>query len=366
MLATASRRQRAGVGARTALQRGSRARGVARRRGRDGSHRDRPGRDRPLPARRLAGPPGAARDGPTAAPAAATSPAPLRSSAASRSPARRRPRTAASAGCRGARTRPTTRARTRATACAPSCCPPCAGLHPAAEANVLRTLALLRDEAAVLDAAVDAALSDEQAALAALPPALARLCLQRLADDAAARRRRRRSPPGPASCSRSAAAPARAALDLGGGLRAVAEYGRLRFEPRPRSAGGGARAGAARVPGRAAFAGGELTCEVGDGARDRRRHARPRRARVPTSRSAPGAPATACARSGSAAAARCRTSSPTARCRASGARARPWSSPGGEIAWVPGVATGERFRVGERTRRTRAPGLACLRPTAPT
>ena len=53
-------------------------------------------------------------------------------------------------------------------------------LHPAAEANVLRTLELLRDEAAVLDAAVDAVLAEAGeppplAVLRALPPALARL-----------------------------------------------------------------------------------------------------------------------------------------------------------------------------------------------
>src|SRR4051794_22832140 len=50
-------------------------------------------------------------------------------------------------------------------------------LHPAAEANVLRTLNLLRDEAAVLDAVVDAALADagrppSAAALRELPPAV--------------------------------------------------------------------------------------------------------------------------------------------------------------------------------------------------
>ena len=44
------------------------------------------------------------------------------------------------------------RPRSPATGCAPSCCPALRALHPAAEANVLRTLALLRDEAAVLDA----------------------------------------------------------------------------------------------------------------------------------------------------------------------------------------------------------------------
>ena len=63
-------------------------------------------------------------------------------------------------------------------------------LHPAAEANVLRTLELLRDEAAVLDAAVDAVLAEagdppSLEHLRALPPALARLVVQRLADGAA-------------------------------------------------------------------------------------------------------------------------------------------------------------------------------------
>jgi tRNA(Ile)-lysidine synthase len=72
-------------------------------------------------------------------------------------------------------------------------------LHPAAERNVLATLARLRDEAEVLDAAVDAAramaadLTLTQAGghsppggidLGQLPPALARLVLQRLADEA--------------------------------------------------------------------------------------------------------------------------------------------------------------------------------------
>ena len=56
-------------------------------------------------------------------------------------------------------------------------------LHPAAEANVLRTLALLRDEAAVLDEVVAAAVDPPDVArLAALPPALARLAVQALAD----------------------------------------------------------------------------------------------------------------------------------------------------------------------------------------
>src|SRR5438132_511245 len=64
-------------------------------------------------------------------------------------------------------------------------------IHPAAERNVARTASRLRDEADVLDAAVDAVLAGrsalEGAELAALPRALARLVLRRLAEDAAGR-----------------------------------------------------------------------------------------------------------------------------------------------------------------------------------
>ena len=101
------------------------------------------------------------------------------------------------------------------------------GLHPAADANVLRTLDVLRDEAAVLDAAVDAALAaagdpPAVAALRALPPALARLAVQRLADRAG----------GPAIGHRTAEVLALrdgGALDVGGGLRAEVRRGTLGF-----------------------------------------------------------------------------------------------------------------------------------------
>ncbi len=105
-------------------------------------------------------------------------------------------------------------------------------LHPAAERNVVRTAELLRDEAAVLDEIVETALAGrgeiEVAHLAALPPALARLVVRRLAEDAAGR-----------LCAR---APGRladvlalgdGALDLGDGARAVVAGGVLRFEPTP-------------------------------------------------------------------------------------------------------------------------------------
>jgi len=106
-------------------------------------------------------------------------------------------------------------------------------IHPAAEANVLRTLELLRDEAAVLDAAVDAALEtagDPPArdALRALPAPLRRLALQRLADRAAGPGR------APAIGHRTAEVlglEEGGALDVGGGLRAEIGGGALRFGP---------------------------------------------------------------------------------------------------------------------------------------
>jgi tRNA(Ile)-lysidine synthase len=103
-------------------------------------------------------------------------------------------------------------------------------VHPAAEANLLRTLALLRDEAAVLDELVDGALAEAgnppaPEALRALPAALRRLAVQRLADRAT-------TGPAPAIGHRTAeilALGEGAALDVGGGLRAEVSGGGLRF-----------------------------------------------------------------------------------------------------------------------------------------
>ena len=62
-------------------------------------------------------------------------------------------------------------------------------VHPAANANVLRTAELLRDETQLLDGLVEAELKGEASIaierLAELPPALARLVVIRLAEDAA-------------------------------------------------------------------------------------------------------------------------------------------------------------------------------------
>ena len=111
-----------------------------------------------------------------------------------------------------------------------------AEVHPAAARNVLRTAELLRDEAEVLDALVDAEIEGSNGAgatialqrLAELPPALRRLVVQRLADLAAGR-----PVPGAARRADEVAGLRRTGtvmLDLGSGVRAVVEGGVLRAE----------------------------------------------------------------------------------------------------------------------------------------
>ncbi|HYF26478.1 MAG TPA: tRNA lysidine(34) synthetase TilS [Baekduia sp.] len=101
-----------------------------------------------------------------------------------------------------------------------------------AHANVLRTAELLRDEAEVLDEVVVTALAGRdrisRARLAELPPALARLVLRRLAEDATGR-----------LCPRAAGrlgdvlALEAGALDLGDGARAIVESGVVRCARTP-------------------------------------------------------------------------------------------------------------------------------------
>jgi tRNA(Ile)-lysidine synthase len=229
-------------------------------------------------------------------------------------------------------------------------------LHPAAEANLLATLAQLRDEAEVLDGVVDAVLAGEWSLtasegrsettaagveLSALPPALARLVIQRLAGEGA---------PGLAAHADAIVAlsrrPGTVTLDLPGGLRAISEYGRVRIEaaaatpdPMPRQL---------PVPGRVAFGDGEVVSERGP---------------FPAGDGTLAAEALA--------------DTLEVRTWRAGDRMRPLGLGGskslqdlftdrkvpretrhrlpvvvsaGEIAWVPGVATGERFRVGPETR----------------
>ncbi|MGO9975712.1 MAG: tRNA lysidine(34) synthetase TilS [Solirubrobacteraceae bacterium] len=108
-------------------------------------------------------------------------------------------------------------------------------IHPAAEQNVLALAELLRDEAEVLDGAVDEALAGgatiELSRLRALPVALARLVVQRLADRAV-------GAPAPGAARRLGEILAlgehgSAALDLPHRVRVEAHGGVLRFARTP-------------------------------------------------------------------------------------------------------------------------------------
>src|SRR5829696_4681795 len=122
-------------------------------------------------------------------------------------------------------------------------------LSPAAERTIAETARQLRDEAEVLDAVVDEALSElgggpaiSLPALLEHPPAVRRLVLRALAEraagaaaeprrDARGERSRAPSPLSRREVEEILALGERGSksLDLGGGLRAVSEYGTLRF-----------------------------------------------------------------------------------------------------------------------------------------
>jgi len=106
-------------------------------------------------------------------------------------------------------------------------------VHPAAEQNVIRTAAILSEEAVVLDDAVEELLAGCDAvsldALRAAPPALARLTVTRLAERALGRS----VPSAGARAADILALGHDAALDLGWGTRARVREGILRFEPTP-------------------------------------------------------------------------------------------------------------------------------------
>jgi tRNA(Ile)-lysidine synthase len=92
-------------------------------------------------------------------------------------------------------------------------------IAPGAERTIAETARLLRDEAEALDALLPD--TDSLDEIAALPPALGRLALRRLAG-------------APVRTSEVLALAGRGGtvlVDVGHGLRAVVEYGRVRFEP---------------------------------------------------------------------------------------------------------------------------------------
>src|SRR5262249_11343212 len=105
-------------------------------------------------------------------------------------------------------------------------------VHPGASENVIAVAGILRDEAAVLDVLVDEVLERRDRGplrrLRELEPPLARLVVQRLADDAAGG-----VAPGVARRAEEVLAldeRGTVQLDTGGGVVAIAEYGVLRFE----------------------------------------------------------------------------------------------------------------------------------------
>ena len=150
-------------------------------------------------------------------------------------------------------------------------------IHPAVDQNVLATASQLRDEQEIVERAVDEALERlgaggyppvvDAARLAAESPALRRLVLQRLAERAAG---------GPLplgvdqmrEIERLAARGGSGTAELGAGVRAVAEYGVVRFarggdpaSPKP---------AALPVPGTCRFGAWELECLPGPRPPDRR------------------------------------------------------------------------------------------------
>ncbi|MDQ6818337.1 MAG: tRNA lysidine(34) synthetase TilS [Actinomycetota bacterium] len=223
-------------------------------------------------------------------------------------------------------------------------------VHPGAQDNVLAVAEILRDEAAVLDGLVDEVLGRateiELRRLRELPIALTRLVIQRLADAAA-------SGPAPGAARRAQEIIAlsdrgTAMLDLPGHLRAVSQYGVLRIEdartvsvvePEPISL---------PVPGSARFGAFEVRCELGAPVREPGvldRGALDRELLVRAWR--PGDRMSPVGLLGSKSLQDLFTAKRVPR-RERGQIAVVES--GGEIAWVAGVATSERFRVTTTTQ----------------
>jgi tRNA(Ile)-lysidine synthase len=236
-------------------------------------------------------------------------------------------------------------------------------IHPAATDNVLRTAQLLRDEAAVLDEVVSTALAGRDrialSRLAALPAALARLVVIRLAERAAGHLV---PSAGDRVAELLALAPqgGSAELDVGGGVSAVVEYGVLRMAAPDRSPHGrpGPQPVALSVPGRVRFGAWEVFSELSSAAQ-------------PAPLVAGGSVGTLDADAvGAQLTVRgWRAGDRMAPLGLGGSKALsdlfgerrlpraqratvPVVAAGETIAWVPGIATAEAFRVTAETRRT--------------
>ncbi len=111
-------------------------------------------------------------------------------------------------------------------------------VHPATDENILQSAELLRDEADVLEIVVETALAGKSEIstehLAALPPALARLVVRRLAEDATGELCPQAAARTEELLELGAGGNGSAALDVGGGARAVIKKGTLGFERSPR------------------------------------------------------------------------------------------------------------------------------------
>jgi tRNA(Ile)-lysidine synthase len=132
-------------------------------------------------------------------------------------------------------------------------------LHPAAERNIAETARLLREEEEVLAAAADTALerlgpAPELAALRRELPGLARLVLARLAGVPLGRER--------AAALMALDARGSHELDIGGGMRAIVEYGHVRFASAPEAAA--PEPVTLIVPGRVRFGEWEVEAAPGD------------------------------------------------------------------------------------------------------
>ena len=235
-------------------------------------------------------------------------------------------------------------------------------IAPAAEATIAETSRQLAEEAELLDAAVDAILGGESsvelARLRAEPPALARLVLRRLAGDVPVSRRLA------SELLELGAEGGTAELDLPGGVRAAVEYGLLRFT---RAREEGDAAGAPEpvelaVPGAARFGAWELEAGADDppnGGVSTRVAASKLRGPVTVRGWRDGDRMRPAGVGGSKSLQDLFTDRKVPR---EERRAVPVVEVDGEIAWVAGVAVGERFRAGEGERvalsaRRRAPRI---------
>jgi tRNA(Ile)-lysidine synthase len=225
-------------------------------------------------------------------------------------------------------------------------------IHPAAEQNVLAVAGILRDEAEVLDALVDqiveAGAGTPLRELRGLPGALRRLVVQRMADEAAGA-----FAPGAGGRADDVAALSErgtAMLDIGCGLRAVAEYGRLRIErlERTRDAAQPPEPVLLAIPGSVPFGSVEVRCELAPPALEPglldRAALGPELLVRSWRRGDRMAPL---GLGGTKSLQDLFTAHRVPRLQRAGV---PVVESGGEIAWVPGVAISERFKVTAATR----------------